>query len=109
VSVLNAECALFALEHAEVFAAQAADIRAQRERLLAALAAMPGVQAFPSEGNMILVRVPDATRAFEGMRARGVLIKNVSKMHPLLANCVRLTVGTTDENTQMLAALQASL
>ena len=71
--------------------------------------AMPGVQAFPSEGNMILVRVPDATRAFEGMRARGVLIKNVSKMHPLLANCVRLTVGTTDENTQMLAALQASL
>ena len=38
-----------------------------------------------------------------------MLVKNVSKMHPLLANCLRLTVGTVDENTQMLAALQASL
>jgi len=109
VSVLNAECALFALEHADVFAAQAADIRAQRARVLAALAALPGVTAYPSEGNMILARVPDAGRVFSGMKARGVLIKNVSKMHPLLAHCVRLTVGTADENTQMLAALQASL
>ena len=55
-------------------------------------------------------RVPDAARTFEGMKSRGVLVKNVSKMHPfLLANCLRLTVGTADENTQMLAALQASL
>ena len=109
VSVLNAECALFALEHADVFAAQAADIRAQRAQLLAALAALPGVTPYPSQANMILARVPDAARAFAGMRARGVLIKNVSTMHPLLANCVRLTVGTADENAQMLAALQASL
>ena len=109
VSVLNAECALFALEHAEVFAAQAEDIRAQRARLLKALATLPGVTAFPSEANMILVRVPDAGKAFEGLRARGVLIKNVSKMHPLLANCLRLTVGSADENTQLLAALQSSL
>ena len=109
ISVLNAECALFALAHADVFAEQAADIKAQRARLLAALAALPGVTVFPSQANMILARVPDAQRAFEGMRARGVLVKNVSKMHPLLADCVRLTVGTADENTQMLAALQASL
>ena len=109
VSVLNAECALFALEHAEVFAAQAADIRAQRAMLIEALGKLPGVTPFPSEGNMLLVRVPDAAKAFEGMKARGVLIKNVSKMHPLLAHCVRLTVGTADENAQMLAALQASL
>ena len=109
VSVLNAECALFALEHADVFAAQAADIRAQRAQLLQALAALPGVTPFPSQANMVLARVPDAARVFAGMRARGVLIKNVSTMHALLANCVRLTVGTADENAQMLAALQASL
>jgi histidinol-phosphate aminotransferase len=58
---------------------------------------------------MILVRVPDAQKAFEGMKSRGVLVKNVSKMHPLLANCLRLTVGTPSENGQMLSALQASL
>jgi len=109
ISVLNAEAALFALEHADVFAQQAADIRAQRERIAAALAALPGVKAWPSDANMVLVRVPDAASAFEGLKARGVLVKNVSKMHPLLANCLRLTVGTADENTQMLAALQASL
>ena len=109
ISVLNCETALFALEHAEVFAAQAADIRGQRERILHALAEMPGVRAWRSDANMILVRVPDAAKAFEGMKARGILVKNVSKMHELLANCLRLTVGTADENTQMLAALQSSL
>jgi histidinol-phosphate aminotransferase len=109
VSVLNAECALFALEHADVFAQQAATIREQRVRLVAALAAMPGVKPFPSEANMLLVRLPDAQKAFDGLKGRRVLVKNVSKMHPLLGNCLRLTVGTPDENTQMIAALQASL
>jgi histidinol-phosphate aminotransferase len=109
VSVLNCEAALFALEHEAVFAAQAQDIREERGRIQRALAALPGVTSWPSDANMILVRVPDAARAFDGMKARGVLVKNVSRMHPLLANCLRLTVGTADENTQMLAALQASL
>ena len=109
ISVLNCECALFALEHAEVFAEQAARIRAGRARIFEALASLPGVKSWPSEANMILVRVPDAARAFEGMKSRGVLVKNVSRMHPLLANCLRLTVGTAEENAQMLAALEASL
>ena len=109
ISVLNYECALFALEHAEVFAAQAADLREQRARLQRELAALPGVTPFPSEANMILARVPDAARTFEGMKAHRVLVKNVSKMHPLLANCLRLTVGTAAENDQLLAALKASL
>ena len=58
---------------------------------------------------MILVRVPDSKRAFEGMKARGVLVKHVAGLHPLLANCLRLTVGTPDENTLMIDALKASL
>lgn len=70
---------------------------------------MPGVQPFPSEANMILVRVPDSKKAFEGMRSRGVLVKNVAALHPLLANCLRLTVGTPEENTLMIDALRASL
>jgi histidinol-phosphate aminotransferase len=109
ISVLNTECALFALEHADVFATQAKDLRAQRARLLKELASLAGVTPFPSEANMILVRVPDAAKTFEGLKAQGVLIKNVSKMHPLLANCLRLTVGTAPENTQLLAAMKASV
>ncbi len=64
---------------------------------------------FPSDANMILARVPDSKRAFEGMKARGVLIKNVAFVHPLLANCLRVTVGVPEENVKMLDALKASL
>lgn len=109
VSVLNAECALFALEHAEVFAQQAAQIREQRTLLVNALAGMPGVTSFPSEANMVLVRVPDAQRCFDGLKAQGILVKNVSKMHPLLTHCLRLTVGTPSENAQLIRALQTTL
>jgi histidinol-phosphate aminotransferase len=43
------------------------------------------------------------------MKARGVLVKHVAGLHPLLANCLRLTVGTPEQNTQMIDALKASL
>ncbi len=109
VSVLNCECALFALEHEAVFAAQARAIREQRAVLFEALADLPGVRAYPSEANMILLRVPDAQRSFDALKQRKVLVKNVSFMHPLLTNCLRLTVGTADENRLLLAALQESL
>jgi histidinol-phosphate aminotransferase len=109
VSVLNYECALFALEHAEVFAAQAQDIKVQRAIIFEALKALPGVRSWDSDANMILIRVSDAAKTFEGMKARKVLVKNVSKLHPLLANCLRLTVGTPQENQQMLAALKESV
>ena len=109
ISVLNCECALFALEHADVFAEQAAQIRQERQKLTDALAALPGLQVFPSQANMLLVRMPDATKCFDGMKTKGILVKNVSKMHPLLHNCLRLTVGTPSENAQMLAALKESL
>lgn len=111
ISVLNYECALFALEHQEEFAAQAGELVAQRAVLMDALAGMAakGVKAWKSDANMILVRVPDAAKTFEGMKSHKVLVKNVSKMHPLLAHCLRLTVGTADENAQMLAALEKSL
>jgi histidinol-phosphate aminotransferase len=108
VSVLNCEAALFALEHEDVFAAQAADLKRERARLQAALKEL-GLKSWPSDANMILVRVPDPAASFEGMKARKVLVKNVSRMHPLLAGCLRLTVGTADENTQMIAALQSTL
>ncbi len=110
VSVLNCEAALFALEHAEVFAAQAAEIRAERTTLIAALRQMPGVEkCWDSEANMVLIRVADSAKAYEGMKNRKVLVKNVSTMHQMLANCLRKTVGTAEDNAQMLAALQASL
>ncbi len=109
ISALNAEATLFALAHADEFERQAAVLRDERERLQREFAAMVSVLAFPSEANMILVRVADSRAVFEGMRERGVLVKNVAAMHPLLANCLRITVGTPEENARMISALRASL
>lgn len=109
VSVLNCEAALFALEHADEYARQAALLVGERQKLQTELARLPGVQAFPSDANMILVRVADAARAFAGMKQRGVLVKHVAGLHPLLANCLRLTVGAPEENRAMISALRESL
>ena len=109
VSALKAEATLFALEHAEEFARQAEVIRAERTRVFDILSQWPGVRPYPSQANMILVRVPDAQRCFNGMRERGVLVKNVGGLHPLLAHCLRLTVGTPEENDLMIDAMKASL
>lgn len=112
VSVLNAEAALFALEHADEYARQADVIRHERSRVMGALARHAGVRVFDSQANMVLVRLPegcDPARVFAGIRARQVLIKNVSGLHPLLAGCLRITVGTPEENTLLLAAFEAAL
>ena len=105
----RSEPTLFALEHADEFARQAAVLRAERSRLQAALAELPPLEAFTSEANMILVRVPGAARVFTALKEHGVLVKHVAGLHPLLADCLRLTVGTPEENTHLLEALRASL
>jgi len=109
ISALNAEATLFALDHADTFAWQAATLRSERARLQTAFAEMPGLRAYPSEANMILVRVARAGRAFEQLKRRGVLVKHVAGLHPLLADCLRITVGTPEENGVLLDALRASL
>jgi histidinol-phosphate aminotransferase len=113
VSVLDEAAAEFALEHLPVLEAQAARLREDREALQVALAALPGVTPFPSSANFVLVRLVGpaggGSAVAAGMKARGVLVKDVGRMHPLLADCLRLTVGTPQENALMLDALRASL
>lgn len=109
INVLTQAAAFFLLDHVDVFDAQAAQLRAERARLAADVAALPGAQVFDSAGNFLLVRVPDASAVFETLLSARVLIKNVGKMHPLLANCVRLTVGTPDENARLVEALKLVL
>jgi histidinol-phosphate aminotransferase len=109
VSVLDEAAAEFALEHLDVLLGQCARLREDRAALAAALARLPGVEAFASRANFVLVRVPDGPAIAAAMRARGVLIKDVGRMSPLLANCLRLTVGTPDENDALLSALATAL
>lgn len=109
VNALTQAAALFALEHLERFEEQAARILAERAPLGAALAALPGVNVFPSAANFLLVRVPDAERSYDGLRRQGVLVRNFNGTHPLLAQCLRITVGTPEENRILLTALSEVL
>jgi histidinol-phosphate aminotransferase len=85
-------------------AEQASAIRAERARLAAALATLPGTTVYPSQANFITLRVADAARVFEGLKARRILVKNLHGWHALTANCLRVTVGTRAENNRLLAA-----
>ena len=108
INVLTQRAAELALRHKALLDAQTEAIRAERGRLHAALAAIDGVTPFPSDANFILLRVPAgrAKAIFEGLRARGILVKNLDGAHPLLADCLRVTVGTPGENAAFVAALR---
>jgi histidinol-phosphate aminotransferase len=97
------------LQHIDILLQQASSIKAERAVLVRALQAMVGVEVFPTDANFVLIRTADAGQVFQGLKQRGVLIKNLDGSHPLLKNCLRVTVGTSDENMQFLVALQASI
>jgi histidinol-phosphate aminotransferase len=109
INVLTQVAAEFALDHVAVLNRQAAALRAARADLAAALARLPGVEVFPSAANFILIRVPNSDDAHAKLLAHKVLVKNVSKMHSVLTNCLRITVSTPEENSTFLDAFTASL
>jgi len=108
VNVLTQAAALYVLGRLEVLEEQAARIRADRQALGTALAALDGVTVFPSEANFFMIRVPDGNRTYEALRRQGVLVKNLHG-GPRLDNCLRVTVGTPDENRILLTALREAL
>jgi histidinol-phosphate aminotransferase len=105
VSALAQAVAPVLLRAEAVLGEQAAAIRAERARLAAALGALPGVTVHPTETNFVVARMPDAHGAFAALRAAGILVKNLDGWHPLLAQCLRITVGAPEENDAVLAVL----
>ena len=110
ISSLTQASAGFALRHKDVLDEQATRLRAERARLLPDLAALAGVQVWPSAANFILFRTgKPADTVFAALRQQGVLIKNLSGTGGVLADCLRVTVGTPEENAAFLAALRKAL
>lgn len=96
----------FLLDHFDIFEKQAAEIRAERQRMAKALKAIKGVEVFASQTNFLLVRVADAKGTFEQLKEAGILIKNMESSGGLLAGCLRITIGTKEENSAVLAAFK---
>jgi histidinol-phosphate aminotransferase len=109
VNALSMAAAEFILAHHETLDEQVGRIVRERSRLESALDTLPRVRRYPSAANFILVRVPDGPAAFEGLKARGILVRTFHGSHPLLAHCLRLTVGTAEENARLLEALASVL
>ncbi len=111
INVLTQVSAEFALRHQGVFDAQTGEIRQQRSVLFDALQAVEGVTPFPSAANFILVRMPQgrAREIHAALRDRGVLVKCLHGAHPLLSDCLRITVGTPEENGSFMEALAEAL
>jgi histidinol-phosphate aminotransferase len=109
VSVLAQVVAERVLARMSVFDEQAATIKKERARMIDALGALPRVESFASEANFVLIRVPDAPALNDHLKRRKILVRNFHGSHPLLANCLRLTVGTPGENVLLLEALAEAL
>ena len=110
INVLTQYTAGFILNNAGFLEGQAEMIRADREHLLKQLTLIEGVKVFPIPANFILFRVTggSATEVFTSLYNDGVLVKNLDKPGPL-QNCLRVTVGTQDENQAFMKALERAL
>ena len=94
------------LRHYAIFERQSAQILQNRARLFHQLIEIPGVEVFPSETNFLLCRVAaDGDRVFEGLMKRGVLVRNLHSKGTRLENCLRVTVGTREQNSAFVEAL----
>ncbi|MCC5810257.1 MAG: histidinol-phosphate transaminase [Ectothiorhodospiraceae bacterium] len=111
IGVLTQLSASFSLDHVAVFEEQTARICADRQWLFEALAGIEELQVWPSQANFITFRVPtgSAGAIHQSLREERVLIKKLDGSHPMLDDCLRVTVGTPEENAAFLEALERAL
>ena len=109
IGTLNLAAACVSLQHYDSLLEWAARLRAEREWLYRHLAALPELSIWPSEANFLLLRVPQAPAVFSALLKAGILVRNLHGSHPLLANCLRVTVSERSENQRFVAALKFCL
>lgn len=111
IGVLTQATAEFALKHFDVLQHQTETIRTERARLYRELEKLEGLTLWSSEANFVLFRTEQgrARGLHQGLRDKGILIKCLDGAHPMLVDCLRVTVGTAEENNQFLKALSELL
>jgi histidinol-phosphate aminotransferase len=109
INTMTQAIATQVLEAGDALQAQAEIIIAERSRVYHELAGLKGVKVFRSQANFLLLRVPDALLVFNGLKARQILVKNLHGAHPMLENCIRVTIGTPAENDAFLNVLSELL
>jgi histidinol-phosphate aminotransferase len=107
INSMSQAVATAALKHRKVLEAQISLLISERKKLYNNLSRLEGVVAYQSETNFILFRTAvDATTIHRKLKQAGILIKNMSKAGPL-RNCLRVTIGTPEENREFLKNLKS--
>ena len=105
VDALSQAAARVVFANRATFEPGIAAIIEERDRLMRGLLTLPGVTPFPSDANYILFRMEGADAAWAFLYERGILVRDFSHA-PLLEGCLRVTVGTPEQNDGFLAALR---
>ncbi|GJN57832.1 histidinol-phosphate transaminase [Elizabethkingia anophelis] len=105
VSQLNQEAALIALLDAKKYQSEIKTILAEKERLEKEFLQLSLIKKiYPSDANFILVEVNDADGIYNNLVQQKIITRN---RNSVIAGCIRITIGTTEENNQLIAALKA--
>jgi len=111
INILTQASAEFAIKNRHVLDKQTQQICVDREIFFKKLSDIKNITVYPSQANFILVRMPEgeADRVFNNLKEQGVLIKNLNPAGGLLKNCLRITVGTAEENKTFLELFKTAL
>ncbi len=108
VNSLTQTSAEFYLQHHDILKEQVGQIVASRAKVFEVMRKISQIEVFPSETNFLLFSVQcDAPKIFQGLKDKGVLIKNLHQPGTALENCFRVTIGTEDENDKFIEALKS--
>ena len=111
INILTQASAEFAIKNRHVLDEQTKQICVDRELLFKELSQIENITPYASQANFILVRVQDgqADKIFSSLKEQGVLIKNLNPAGGLLKDCLRITVGTVEENKSFLKLFKSVL
>jgi len=109
INSLSQAIAITALTHKNVINRQISLLISERERLYNALSKLRNIMVYPSETNFIMFRTAaDASDVHRKLKQAGILIKSLNKPGPL-KNCLRVTIGTPEQNNEFLKRLKIIL
>lgn len=113
INCMTQASAFVAITHWDALAEQAVQIRLDRNVLIQQLSALAELKVYPTDANFIVVRIVNSTLSaadvFEQLKRQGILIKTLDPQGGVLRNCLRITVGTPEENAQLVQALMMIL
>ncbi|MBN3860315.1 histidinol-phosphate transaminase [Neisseriaceae bacterium PsAf] len=97
----------YILEHFDWVTEKTTEIKYQREIMLSELESIEFLEVYPSETNFLMIRTPDAKLVFDTLYKNKILVKNFHGKHPMLDQCVRITIGTPEQNSKVIGVIKS--